>query len=122
MTLDLRGNSGGAIEADRRQLGRAIGHLLDNSIAATGQGGKILVDVARTKDGARIVISDNGSGMGKQELSRLLEGLRVLPDGKVEKRGGLGVPLSRQLIEAHGGSLKMESRKGVGTTALIMLP
>ena len=122
LTLDLRGNSGGAIEADRRQLGRAIGHLLDNSIAATGQGGKILVDVARTKDGARIVISDNGSGMGKQELSRLLEGLRVLPDGKVEKRGGLGVPLSRQLIEAHGGSLKMESRKGVGTTALIMLP
>ncbi|NNK46388.1 MAG: PAS domain-containing protein [Altererythrobacter sp.] len=122
LSLDLRGNSGGAIDADPRQLSRAIGHLLDNAIAATDRGGKILVDVARTKDGARIVISDNGSGMGKQELARLLDGLRVTADGKVERRDGLGVPLARQFVEAHGGKLTLESRKGVGTTALIMLP
>jgi len=122
LSLDLRGNAGGAIDADPRQLSRAIGHLLDNAIAATDRGGKILVDVARTKDGARIVISDNGSGMGKQELARLLDGLRVTEDGKVERRNGLGVPLARQFVEAHGGKLTLESRKAVGTTALIMLP
>ena len=122
LTLDLRGNPGGAIEADKRQLGRAIGHLVDNAIAATGKGGRILVDVARTAEGARIVISDNGQGMTKQELTRLLDGLRVLPDGKVERRQGLGLPLARQLVEAHGGSLKLESRKGAGTTAMILLP
>ncbi|HEX5644281.1 MAG TPA: PAS-domain containing protein, partial [Erythrobacter sp.] len=122
LTLDLRGNPGGAIEADKRQLGRAIGHLVDNAIAATGKGGRILVDVARTAEGARIVVSDNGQGMTKQELTRLLDGLRVLPDGKVERRQGLGLPLARQLVEAHGGSLKLESRKGAGTTAMILLP
>ncbi|RGP40820.1 Sensor protein DivL [Altererythrobacter insulae] len=122
LSLDLRGNSGGAVEADRRRLGQAIGQLLDNAIVATGKNGKILVDVGRTADGARIVISDNGSGMGKQELARLLEGLRVNENGKVERREGLGVPLARQLVEAHGGKLTLESKKGVGTTALIMLP
>ena len=106
----------------RPRLGQAIGQLLDNAIVAPGKNGKILVDVGRTADGARIVISDNGSGMGKQELARLLEGLRVNENGKVERREGLGVPLARQLVEAHGGKLTLESKKGVGTTALIMLP
>ena len=122
LTVDLRGNPGGAIEADKRQLARAIGHLIDNSIAATGKGGKILIDIARTNEGARIVVSDNGPGMTKQELGRLMEGLRVTPDGKVERRQGLGIPLARQLVEAHGGTLTLESRKGVGTTAMIRLP
>jgi len=122
LSLDLRGNPGGAIEGDRRQLGRAIGQLLDNAIAATGKGGKILIDIARTKEGARIVVSDNGPGMTAQELERLQEGLRVLPDGKVERRQGLGIPLARQLVEAHGGTLTLESRKGQGTTAMILLP
>lgn len=122
LSLDLRGNPGGAIEGDRRQLGRAIGQLLDNAIAATGKGGKILVDIARTREGARIVVSDNGPGMTVQELERLQEGLRVLPDGKVERRQGLGIPLARQLVEAHGGTLSLESRKGQGTTAMILLP
>lgn len=122
LTLDLRGNGGTSIEADRRQLGRSIGHLIDNAIAATGKGGKILVDIGRTDEGARVVVSDNGPGMSKQELTRLLEGLRVTEDGKVEQRKGLGIPLARQLVEAHGGSLTLESRKGIGTTAMILLP
>ncbi len=122
LTLDLRGNSGGAIDADKRQLARAIGQLLDNAIAATGEGGKILVDIGRSSEGARIVISDNGPGMGKQELARLQDGLKVTADGKIERRQGLGIPLARQLVEAHGGTLTLESRKGVGTTAMILLP
>lgn len=122
LTLDLRGNGGAAIEADKRQLGRAIGHLIDNAIAATGKGGRILVDIGRTDQGARIVVSDNGPGMSKQELARLLDGLKVGKDGKVEQRKGLGIPLARQLVEAHDGTLTLESRKGQGTTAMIVLP
>ena len=122
LTLDLRGNPGGAIDADKRQLGRAIGQLLDNAIAATGKGGKILVDIARTREGARIVVSDNGPGMSKQDLLRVQEGVRIQPGAKVEPRQGLGIPLARQLVEAHGGTLTLESRKGVGTTAMILLP
>lgn len=120
--VDLRSDNQISIEVDQKQLGRAILQLLDNSIAATAQGGKILIDVADTPEGARIVISDNGAGMSRQELRRLMDGLRILPDGKVERRQGLGLPLAKQLIEAHGGTLTLESRKGVGTTAMILLP
>lgn len=123
LSLDLRGGAGGKLDADPRQLGRALGHLLDNAIAATPSGGKILVEVGKPKGIARIVISDNGRGMAKDELSRALDGLRKSMDGKgLERRQGLGIPLARQLVEAHGGTLEIVSRKGDGTTATIIIP
>ncbi|MEP3759131.1 MAG: ATP-binding protein, partial [Marinomonas sp.] len=124
LTLELRGNAGGKIEADKKQLGRAIGNLVDNAIAGTAkaEGGKILVDVARTRDGARIVVSDNGDGMSEEELARALDGLRTKSDGSLEQRRGLGIPLTRQLVEAHGGSLEIMSELGAGTSAIIHLP
>ncbi|MEP2736759.1 MAG: PAS-domain containing protein [Erythrobacter sp.] len=122
LTLDLRGNAGGKIEADEKQLGRAIGNLLDNAIAGTQKGGKILVDVARTRDEARIVISDNGRGMSDEDLARALDGLRTKEDGSLVQRKGLGIPLTRQLVEAHGGTLEIMSELGAGTSAIIHLP
>lgn len=122
LSLDLRGNSGGAIDADKRQLARAIGHLVDNAVAATPKGGKVLVDLSKNKNGARIVISDNGAGMNSEELARVLGGLVEGSDGVLERRQGLGIPLARQLIEQHGGTLEIESEVGAGTTAIIHLP
>jgi len=124
LSLDLRGDrSAGTAQADKRQLGRALGHILDNAIAATPQGGKILVDLSRSKQGARIVVSDNGVGMLPSEVARALDGYKLSADGKaVERRQGLGLPLARQLIEAHGGRLNVVSEKGAGTTVSITLP
>lgn len=122
LSLDLRGSAGTKMDADPRQLGKALGHLIDNAIAATAPGGKVLINVAKTKDAARIVVSDNGCGMAKEDLARALDGLRANPDGKgLARRQGLGIPLARQLIEAHGGSLKILSEKGAGTTATILI-
>ena len=100
LTLDLRGDKGaGTVQADKRQLGRAIGNILDNAIRATPPKGRILVALTRRKQGARIVISDNGEGMKPSELARALDGYRIGADGQPEKRrGGLGLPLARQLI------------------------
>jgi signal transduction histidine kinase len=122
LSLDLRGGQTVKVDADPRQLDRAIGQVLDNAIAATPSGGRILIDLSRKADGARIVISDNGKGMNRDELRRAMEGLRTGANGKPERRQGLGIPLARQLIEAHGGSLGLVSRKGEGTTATILLP
>jgi len=117
ITLDLRGSkSSGRIELDVRQLGKAIAQLLDNAISATPRGGKILVDLSRPKGTAQIVVSDNGAGMSKAELAQALDGEIV------SKRQGLGIPLARQLVESHGGTLEIESRKGEGTAAIIRIP
>jgi len=133
LRLDLRGSvtAAGKVEGDPRLLGRAIGQLLDNAIVATPPGGKILVEVGRQRfkasDGtrqerARVVIADNGQGMDGPTLARALDGLKLSEDGTaVERRQGLGLPLARQLIEAHGGSLELMSEEGQGTAAIVEL-
>ncbi len=128
LTLDLRGNkSVGETLGDPRRLKRAFGQLLENAIAATPPGGRILVDCSRKKTGpktdAQIVISDNGKGMDAAMLARALEGLKPTPDCRApERRSGLGLPLVRQLIDAHGGKLELMSEPGEGTSAIVTLP
>ena len=128
LTLDLRGDkTAGKISADPRRMARALGHLLDNAISVTPKGGRIFIDVSRQKDAdgnyARVVISDNGPGMDAATLAHALDGVKLSEDGKaVERRQGLGLPLARQLIEAHGGHLELLSELGQGTAAIVELP
>ena len=124
LTLDLRGSkAAGRVIGDPRRLARALGHVLDNAITATPHGGRILVEVSARKGRARVVISDNGPGMDPATLARALDGLKLSPDGSgVERRQGLGLPLARQLVEAHGGTLELLSEPGQGTAAIIELP
>jgi signal transduction histidine kinase len=124
VTVDLRGDKGaGQVMADRRQLARAIGNILDNAIAAVPEGsGRILVALARRKNSVKVVISDNGPGMRPGDLARALEGYALAKDGSGKEQRGLGLPLARQLVEAHGGRLDIQSERGAGTTATITLP
>lgn len=129
LTLDLRGDkSVGETLGDARRLKRAFGQLLENAIAATPPGGRILVDCSHKNTAAQIVISDNGKGMDAITLARALEGLKpapakASPDGRgAERRSGLGLPLVRQLIAAHGGKLELLSEPGEGTSAIVTLP
>ena len=126
LSLDLKGRRGRKVMADRRQLARAVGNLLDNAIAATPKSGRIVIEIPAPGPeddwSAAIVLKDTGGGMSKADLDRALEGLKTGDDGRIEKRSGLGLPLARQLVESHGGTLSIESREGAGTTATIRLP
>jgi signal transduction histidine kinase len=144
ITLDLRGSAAaGRILADPRRLGRALGHLVDNAItaasagaitpasagasAAAPRGGHIRIDLTRHRvqgaDRLRIAIADDGPGMDGATLARALGGVALGADGTtVERRQGLGLPLARQLIEAHGGTLDLASEPGKGTLAVVELP
>ncbi len=125
LSLDLKGRRGRVVEADPRQMGRALGNLIDNAVAGTPDGGRIVIEIRKAPEGAEwgveITIADNGRGMGSAELARAQGGLKP-SEGAPERRTGLGIPLARQLIAAHDGTLEIASRKGAGTTATIRLP
>ncbi len=125
LTLDLRVSATlGSVTGDARRLHRAFGHLLDNAIAATPAGGRIVVAADRRSDRmVQITVADNGSGMEPGQLARALEGLTLAPDDQgIARRSGLGLPLVRQVIAAHGGTMEIMSEPGRGTTAVVVLP
>lgn len=123
--LDLKGRRGRLVDADPRQLGRALAQLLDNAIEHTAKGGKIVIEIPKPEQGdewnGKITIRDNGVGMTPDELARA-EGSLSGTDEESNARKGLGIRLARQLIEAHDGTLELTSRKGSGTLAVITLP
>ena len=115
----------GSIQGDAQRLRRAIGHVLENAVAYTPVGGRVLLHAHRTDDGVDIIISDNGPGMNPAEQARALDRFsRAGPDMAQEEDGslGIGLPLAKQLIESHGGTLRLISEVGAGTTVEIELP
>jgi signal transduction histidine kinase len=124
--LDLKGKRQRTAMADPRQLERALGHLLDNAIAGTAEGGQILIELPHPIEDEKwqsaIVISDNGKGMSREALERAFAAAPASRNGELERRDGLGIPLARRLIEAHEGMLEITSEEGVGTTAVVLLP
>ncbi|MDF2638245.1 MAG: sensor signal transduction histidine kinase [Novosphingobium lindaniclasticum] len=115
------------ISGDRKRLARALGHLVDNAIAASRRGERIRVQLGRRKSGGeewlQILVQDQGAGMDSRSVALALDGMKASADGKsVERSQGLGLPLARQLVEAHGGALRLVSEPGKGTSALVELP
>ncbi len=122
--LDLKGRRGRVVDADPRQLSRALGNLLDNAIEHTPKAGQILIEIPKPDDEdewrAMVIISDNGLGMTAEELARAQGTTDERSEG--QEATGLGIRLARELVEAHGGTLELASEKGRGTVAAITLP
>lgn len=113
----------GAIAGDTRRLRQAIDQLLDNAIAFTPRGGRVLLHADGDANRARIVVSDNGPGMDAAEQAAALNPFSRLEDARPEEAAlGLGLPLARRFVEAHGGTLTLYSEPGEGTAIAIELP
>ncbi|HEX4635011.1 MAG TPA: HAMP domain-containing sensor histidine kinase [Rhizomicrobium sp.] len=109
---------------DNKRLRQMLLNLLSNALKFTPVGGEITIDVFRRGEGVAISVSDTGIGIRAEDIPKVLE-----PFGQVESEmshkhpgTGLGLPLTKELAELHGGSLTMESSVDVGTTVTITLP
>lgn len=109
------------ILADRNEIRRVIINLLGNAIKYTQEGGKIEIKAEIDGKDLRFAIKDNGEGIYKQDIPKLF---KRFSQGTQEKRSistGLGLYLSKQIIDAHGGKIWLESDKGKGSEFFFVL-
>jgi len=111
--------------AERRALKQILLNLLSNAIKFTHPGGSITVGARLGADGALVIsVADTGIGISPQDVERALAPFGQVgnPLTRDHNGTGLGLPLSRALIELHGGTLELASEPGVGTTVSVILP
>jgi signal transduction histidine kinase len=114
----------GDIRADRRRIRQCLDHLLRNAIQYTQQGGRVLLHVDGDAQGVRIVVSDNGPGIPHEEQDHVFDRFYRATNAQHGGRtaAGLGLPLVKQFVEAHGGQLDLISEPGEGTCITLHLP
>jgi signal transduction histidine kinase len=114
----------GELTGDRRRLRQVLDNVLKNAVAYTDEGGRVLIHATGSPRAAEITISDNGRGIPPADQARVFDRFHrtVARDTGEDSALGLGLPLARQFIEAHGGSIKLESKPGAGTTVTLFVP
>jgi signal transduction histidine kinase len=112
-----------AVTGDMDRLVQVVINLLSNAVKFTSAGG-VDVRVQRQGDSLRVAVSDTGKGIPATDHERIFEPFRqasdTVPDGP--KGTGLGLPISRQIVQAHGGAMGVESAPGEGSTFWFTVP
>ena len=123
--LDVEiGAAAGHVFGDARRLRESIEHVIQNAIAYTDRKGRIALSADGDKKQAIIRITDNGPGIDSEDLPRVFDRFDRVSEAGVrgEAALGLGLPLTQQFIEAHGGTVELESERGKGTTVTLTIP
>ena len=107
------------VEVDPGRLRSVIGNLLANAIHHTPAGGSVTVEAARAADGVEITVRDTGEGIPEDLAPRVFD---RFVRGPTSSGSGLGLAITKDLVEAHGGTVTLESAPGAGTTVRIRLP
>jgi two-component system cell cycle sensor histidine kinase PleC len=117
--------SGLDLFADERRLRQVVINLLSNAVKFSPTGSRVLVRAQRDLAGSPVIeIADHGIGIAAADLDRVFEPFTQV-ESHLNRRNegtGLGLSLSRQIMTLHGGTLRLESAPGIGTTAIMMLP
>jgi signal transduction histidine kinase len=116
--------SAGHVFGDARRLRESVEHVLQNAVDYTDRKGRVTLAADGDKKQAVIRISDNGEGIAAEDLPNVFNRFHRLDESgfRGEAALGLGLPLTRQFIEAHGGTVELESTKGKGTTVTMTIP
>ncbi|MGH2977336.1 MAG: ATP-binding protein [Gaiellaceae bacterium] len=111
------------VSGDERRIRQILFNLLSNAVKFTPAGGRIDVTAARADGEIQVAVTDNGPGVAPEDLDRIFEEFQQTEAGAKQHEGtGLGLALSKRLIELHGGRIWVESEVGVGSRFVFTLP
>jgi len=112
------------VHADALKLKQVLLNLITNAIKFSHPGGRVLVRATIEADGMHVAVIDHGIGMDETEVKTAVTrfGQVASPWSRKHHGTGLGLPLAMGLVELHGGTLKIDSIKGQGTTVAVILP
>ena len=115
---------GHAISAtfDQDQIRQVLSILLDNAVKYTSKGGNVTVRVGEEAGRAFLEVSDTGPGIPEDKLPLVFDRFYRLDSSRTEAGAGLGLSIARQIAEAHGGSIEVDSAVGRGSTFTLLLP
>jgi signal transduction histidine kinase len=109
--------------ADERSLKQIVLNLLSNAVKFNEPGGQVIVSTTLTDAGNAVIrVKDTGIGMDDEEIQMALEPFRQLATAKQSSGTGLGLPLTRALVEANRASFTIRSRKREGTLVEVSFP
>lgn len=109
---------------DLDRINEVLGNLLSNAFKFTPKGGTVELTFAPVEAGVQMRVRDSGAGIPPEQLPHIFEKFYQADNqGSARATGtGLGLAIAKQIVEAHGGSIRCESKQGVGTTFIIRLP
>jgi two-component system sensor histidine kinase VicK len=122
LETDLSG--GGEIEMDQGRVEQAVLIFVDNAAKYGAPGGTINLSSETRSGELRVTVADEGPGIPEGEMPRIFERFYRMDKTRSRKRGGsgLGLPIAKTIVEAHGGRIEAESRPGEGTRMSLCLP
>ena len=115
--------SAGIVLGDARRLRESVEHVMRNAVTYTDEGGQLILRASGDADEAVITVLDNGPGISSADQARVFDRFhRAIGSGHSDAALGLGLPLTRQFIEAHGGKVELVSAVGEGTAVTLTIP
>jgi len=112
------------IEGDRDRIEQVVVNIVANAIKYTPDGGVITMAARNVPDGVEIVVNDTGTGIPAEDLPRLFERFYRVDKARSRERGGtgLGLAIAQEIVRLHNGTIRAESKLGVGTCMTVVLP
>lgn len=105
------------VQADPERIGQVLSNLIGNAIKATPNGGRITVTVTENAGEVQLAVADTGVGISDDQLKHIFDRFWQTSQTTIRSRGaGLGLPIARGIVEAHGGRMWAESELGAGST------
>jgi PAS domain S-box-containing protein len=111
------------VSADAERIGQVLSNLVGNAIRFTAPGGKITVSAESEGNLVKISVTDTGTGIPKEQLNHIFDRFWQSSQSSIRSRGaGLGLPIARGIVRAHGGRIGVESEVGRGSTFYFTIP